>query len=185
MAAEAATFANKRGIDFDLFMVPPSSDDQVFFNTMATEAAASAKKRGIEYGIFADNDLASPSIFPWIPESVYGGSNRPKDDFLPTPGQTALHPSQAYNFFVPEMTLAFAAYHKKCVKKIVPDAVEEKTVDEAAVANDDSPTRKEQDSLARKAYSQSIATAREQTSVTSEKVIAGESVPTGLQATSS
>lgn len=171
MASEAAASGSKRPIDYGLFVTTPPSAQEDFIPHMASQAVAFGKKTAIDSGIFADSKLAYPSPDAKNIDvvSVPTTSIRGKDDFMPTPGQTALHPSQVYKLFVPEMATEAAAFVRKGAKN-------EAAAGPAAIYNEP-PSEKEQDFLARQNYAQKIAAAREQAPVTTQKVVAGQTVP--------
>uniref|UniRef100_A0A7S3P1U6 Uncharacterized protein n=2 Tax=Amphora coffeiformis TaxID=265554 RepID=A0A7S3P1U6_9STRA len=187
MASEAAEFAKKRGIDWEMFItaVPTAALDKQdggkkpidwgFFipmprstekyddllRPMALDAAALADKKRIDFGIFVDGAFPVP-VQHMVGFAHVATSLRPKDDFPPTLGQTGQHPNLRYHLFTPEMASEFHKMISKGADK-----------DELAVAeeqpafghvNDDPPSKKEQELLARNTNADKIAAARERAS---------------------
>lgn len=147
MAAQAAEFAKKRGvewgmyvkyepvkgsnankvpIDYGIFVLTLPSDDKSddLLRPMAQKAAEFFNKKGIDFGVSPPNlsnvGSAIPPGYPMTTPPAASTSMRPKDDFTPTPGQTASHPY--IKFFEPEMAAEFAAIVNKIqTKPALPD----------------------------------------------------------------
>ena len=126
MASEAVAFGKEKAIESDIFKVNRQSTQEAFNPHVASEGAIFGTKEAVGPGLFADDKLATPIRSEANPMVVFTASTsiRGKDDFMPTPGQTALHPSQTYKFFVPEMAAeAHAFLNKKGIRALTPRAV--------------------------------------------------------------
>jgi hypothetical protein len=135
MADDAAQFAHKRGVDYDIFVssasttttpkkdngpaldygvwvvAPPFQEDDSLLRPMAEQAKdLTHKKGGADFGIYTNSASQSFSTVLQAYDDATSGCNsgtgeRPKDDFPPTPGQTAVHPYT--KSFTPYMAIEF------------------------------------------------------------------------------
>ena len=187
MPAEAAEFAKKRGIDWDMFLaaVPATASDyhkhdggkkpvdwglfipmphsadtyDDLLRPMASEAADLANKKGIDFGMFVNGAFPAPIQSPMADFAATAVSSlRPKDDFPPTLGQTGQHPSLRYHLFTPEMASEFYKMVSKSATK------DDASMLVAVASNNRPPSEKEQEYLVRKTNADKIAAAREQAS---------------------